>query len=66
VLITMTLDFAVRRRDPELVGSARQTPRETKRLSDIEDQVGLRWHVPFVLFYRGRGAAAGNEPTTTR
>jgi len=50
----MTLDFAVRRRETELVGPARQMPRETKRLSDIEDQVGLRWHVPFVLFYRGR------------
>ena len=57
----MKLDFAVRRREPELVGPARQTPRETKRLSDIEDQVGLRWHVPFVLFYRGRGDAAGND-----
>ena len=50
----MTLDCAVRRRETELVGPARQMPRETKRLSDIEDQVGLRWHVPFVLFYRGR------------
>jgi len=61
----MTLDFAVRRRRPELVGPARQTPRETKRLSDIEDQLGLRWHVPFVLFYRGRGrgaAAGGDDP----
>ena len=57
----MKLDFAVHRREPELVGPARQTPRETKRLSDIEDQVGLRWHVPFVLFYRGRGDAAGND-----
>ena len=56
----MTIAFAVRRRDPELVGPARKTPRETKRLSDIEDQVGLRWHVPFVLFYRGRGR--GGDP----
>ncbi|CAL5089005.1 unnamed protein product [Urochloa decumbens] len=53
----MTITFAVRRRDPELVVPARKTPRETKRLSDIEDQVGLRWHVPFVLFYRGRVGA---------
>ncbi|CAN6180725.1 unnamed protein product [Urochloa humidicola] len=55
----MTIAFAVRRRDPEHVVPARPTPRETKRLSDIEDQVGLRWHVPIVLFYRGRGGAAG-------
>ncbi|RLN35168.1 benzyl alcohol O-benzoyltransferase-like [Panicum miliaceum] len=60
----MTIAFAVRRRDPELVGPARKTPRETKRLSDIEDQAGLRWHVPFVLFYRGRGGARadGGDP----
>ncbi|PUZ68777.1 hypothetical protein GQ55_2G056100 [Panicum hallii var. hallii] len=57
----MTIAFAVRRRDPELVGPARKTPRETKRLSDIEDQAGLRWHVPFVLFYRGRGGDAGAD-----
>jgi len=57
----MTLDFAMRRRETELVGPARQMPRETKRLSDIEDQVGLRWHVPFVLFYRGRGSAAAAD-----
>ena len=57
----MTLDFAMRRRETELVGPARQMPRETKRLSDIEDQVGLRWHVPLVLFYRGRGSAAAAD-----
>ncbi|CAL5078855.1 unnamed protein product [Urochloa decumbens] len=59
----MTIAFAVRRRSPELVGPARKTPRETKRMSDIEDQVGLRWHVPFVLFYRARrgGGAAGAD-----
>jgi len=57
----MTLDFAVRRRETELVGPARQMPRETKRLCHIEDQVGLRWHVPFVLFYRGRGSAAAAD-----
>ena len=59
-IIIMTLDFAVRRRETELVGPARQMPRETKRLSDIEDQVGLRWHV-FVLFYRGHGSAADDD-----
>ncbi|CAN6209563.1 unnamed protein product [Urochloa humidicola] len=56
----MTLSFAVRRRDPELVGPARPTPRETKRLSDIDDQQGLRNHLPFVLFYHGRGGAGAD------
>ena len=36
-------------------------PRETKHLSDIEDQVGLRWHVPFVLVYCGCGSAADDD-----
>ncbi|KAJ1269817.1 hypothetical protein BS78_06G007000 [Paspalum vaginatum] len=48
-----TLAFAVRRREPELVGPAAATPRETKRLSDIDDREGLRVHVPSMFFYRG-------------
>ncbi|TVU02071.1 hypothetical protein EJB05_52437, partial [Eragrostis curvula] len=54
-MTTRLTTFAVRRRDPELVGLARPTPRETKRLSDIDDQIGLRWHMPLVFFYRGGG-----------
>ncbi|CAL5066670.1 unnamed protein product [Urochloa decumbens] len=61
----MTLTFDVRRQHPELVGPARQTPRETKRLSDIDDQDGLRKHIPFVLFYR-RGAAAADPARVVR
>uniref|UniRef100_N1QR33 3'-N-debenzoyl-2'-deoxytaxol N-benzoyltransferase n=1 Tax=Aegilops tauschii TaxID=37682 RepID=N1QR33_AEGTA len=49
-----TLAFAVRRRDPELVGPAALTPRETKRLSEIDDQDTLRGHVSFALIYRAR------------
>ncbi|XP_047042773.1 benzyl alcohol O-benzoyltransferase-like [Lolium rigidum] len=48
------LAFAVRRRDPELVGPATPTPQDTKRLSDIDDQGTLRGHVSFALVYRGR------------
>ncbi|GJN36100.1 hypothetical protein PR202_gb24936 [Eleusine coracana subsp. coracana] len=48
------LTFAVHRREPVLVGPAKPTPRETKRLSDIDDQEVLRAHVPFIFFYRGR------------
>ncbi|KAL6865330.1 hypothetical protein ACP4OV_016481 [Aristida adscensionis] len=61
------LTFAVRRREPALVGPAAPTPRETKRLSDIDDQEVLRGHVPFIFFYRGRaqlagGGGAGDDP----
>ncbi|CAL4910414.1 unnamed protein product [Urochloa decumbens] len=51
---TMTTPaFAVRRREPVLIGPSKPTPRETKRLSDIDDQDTLRGQVPFVFFYRG-------------
>ncbi|KAF0923185.1 hypothetical protein E2562_003396 [Oryza meyeriana var. granulata] len=52
------MSFAVRRREPELVGPAMPTPHETKRLSDLDDQEALRCHVPFVHFYRAGGLDA--------
>jgi hypothetical protein len=55
------LTFAVRRSEPLLVGPAAPTPRETKRLSDIDDQEILRGHVPFIFFYRG-GLVHGADP----
>uniref|UniRef100_A0ACD5VDQ0 Uncharacterized protein n=1 Tax=Avena sativa TaxID=4498 RepID=A0ACD5VDQ0_AVESA len=49
------LAYTVRRRDPELVGPAAQTPRERKRLSELDDV--LRVHIPLALFYRGSGSS---------
>ncbi|CAL4895770.1 unnamed protein product [Urochloa decumbens] len=62
--MTTTLTFAVQGRDPELVAPAAPTPREIKRLSDIDDQDTLRGHVPTVFFYRGerRRRAAADDP----
>ncbi|KAM0903966.1 hypothetical protein ACQ4PT_018328 [Festuca glaucescens] len=60
---TPTLAYAVRRRDPELVGPAAHTPRETKRLADLDDQEGLRMHVSLALFYRGAGGQNGVDPS---
>lgn len=59
----MAPTFAVRRREPELIGPASPTPWETKRLSDIDDQGTLRANVRFFFFYRGvlRGES-GNDP----
>ncbi|CAL4910416.1 unnamed protein product [Urochloa decumbens] len=58
----MVLTFTVRRREPELVGPASPTPRETKRLSDIDDHETLRGQVPIMFFYRGGPRAATADP----
>lgn len=58
---TAAFTFPVRRREPVLVGPAAPTPRETKRLSDIDDQEVLRTNVPFVFFYRGEARANGDR-----
>ncbi|TVU50083.1 hypothetical protein EJB05_01440, partial [Eragrostis curvula] len=52
-----TLTFSARRKEPSLVGPAAPTPRETKRLSDVDDQEVLRKHVSFVSFYHGGSRA---------
>ncbi|KAF0923190.1 hypothetical protein E2562_003401 [Oryza meyeriana var. granulata] len=54
------MSFAVHRREPELVGPAAPTPRETKRLSDLDDHETLRVQVPFVFFYRAGGLDAAS------
>uniref|UniRef100_A0A0D3GP38 Uncharacterized protein n=1 Tax=Oryza barthii TaxID=65489 RepID=A0A0D3GP38_9ORYZ len=67
----MALSFAVRRRAPELVAPAAPTPRETKRLSDVDDPESLRWQVPVVFVYRARRwrarrpSAAAADPVDT-
>jgi len=49
----MALTFTVRRRDPELVGPAEPTPRDTKCLSDIDGLEGFRLQAPCMFFFRG-------------
>ncbi|KAK4714124.1 hypothetical protein R3W88_020031 [Solanum pinnatisectum] len=46
------LVFTVRRQKAELIAPAKPTPRETKLLSDIDDQEGLRFQIPVINFYR--------------
>ncbi|XP_047318550.1 benzyl alcohol O-benzoyltransferase-like [Impatiens glandulifera] len=45
------LVFTVRRQEPELVVPAKLTPRVHLSLSDIDDQEGLRFHLPHIHFY---------------
>ncbi|KAJ7943977.1 Benzyl alcohol O-benzoyltransferase [Quillaja saponaria] len=43
--------FSTRHSEPELVVPAEPTPNEVKLLSDIDDQEGLRFHLPIIKFY---------------
>ncbi|CAI0475819.1 unnamed protein product [Linum tenue] len=56
-----TLVFKVHRREPELVRPAKPTPYEVKLLSDIDDQQGLRFHIPVVQFYKHAPSIRGKD-----
>uniref|UniRef100_Q6E593 Benzyl alcohol O-benzoyltransferase n=1 Tax=Petunia hybrida TaxID=4102 RepID=BEBT1_PETHY len=56
------LVFTVRRQEPELIAPAKPTPRETKFLSDIDDQEGLRFQIPVINFYRKDSSMGGKDP----
>ncbi|KAM1033963.1 hypothetical protein ACFX2A_038276 [Malus domestica] len=42
----------VKRLQPELIIPAKPTPRETKFLSDIDDQEGMRFQLPIIMCYK--------------
>ncbi|GLJ11818.1 hypothetical protein SUGI_0177730 [Cryptomeria japonica] len=46
------LKFTVRRQEAVLVAPSLPTPREILYLSNIDDQAGLRFHIPIVQFYK--------------
>ncbi|XP_045796500.1 benzyl alcohol O-benzoyltransferase-like [Trifolium pratense] len=56
------LMFTVRRRPPVLVPPAASTPSEVKLLSDIDDQEGLRFNIPFIYIYRHEPSITGKDP----
>nr|CAN74177.1 hypothetical protein VITISV_029256 [Vitis vinifera] len=49
--MTREFNFHEHVSQPELVRPETSTPREFKYLSNIDDQIGLRNHIPFVHFY---------------
>ncbi|KAJ4952652.1 hypothetical protein NE237_029484 [Protea cynaroides] len=59
-----SLEFTVRRREPELIAPAKPTPHEFKYLSDIDDQEGLRFHIPHLQIYRNEPTMIGQDPVT--
>ena len=56
------LVFSVNRCDPQIVRPANPTPREVKQLSDIDDQEGLRFQIPVIMFYRNNPLMEGKDP----
>lgn len=58
--------FSVKRREPELVPPAAETPHELKPLSDIDDQEGLRFHIPVIEFYQRRQGHGGDPVAAVR
>ncbi|PWA57332.1 benzyl alcohol O-benzoyltransferase [Artemisia annua] len=59
-----SLTFTVHRRAPELIVPAKATPSELLPLSDIDDQEGLRFHIPTIHFYRGDPKMRGKNPAS--
>ncbi|CAL5207970.1 unnamed protein product [Lathyrus oleraceus] len=57
-----SLTFTVKRRAPELVTPLKPTPHETKLLSAIDDQDGLRFHIPLIQFYNYDPNMKGKDP----
>ncbi|KAK4266992.1 hypothetical protein QN277_023841 [Acacia crassicarpa] len=57
-----SLDFSVRRCQPELVAPGKPTPRELKLLSDIDSQAGLCFQIPFIMLYRRDPSMEGKDP----
>lgn len=59
---TTPLVLNVTRGEPQLVRPAKPTPQEKKPLSDIDDQEGLRFHMPAIMFYRANPSMQGKDP----
>ncbi|XP_048236143.1 benzyl alcohol O-benzoyltransferase-like [Ricinus communis] len=59
---TSSIRFQVHRREPELIVPAKPTPYEFKPLSDIDDQEGLRFHIPVVQIYKHVPSMQGKDP----
>ncbi|EXC20590.1 Benzyl alcohol O-benzoyltransferase [Morus notabilis] len=57
-----SLVFRVKRSQPELVAPAKDTPRELKLLSDIDDQDSLRFLIPVIQFYEYEPSMQGKDP----
>ena len=53
--------FKITRQPPLIVAPDRPTPRQSLYLSNIDDQAGLRYQIPWVLFYCSDSSKKKNE-----
>ncbi|KAK8651414.1 hypothetical protein V6N13_141015 [Hibiscus sabdariffa] len=56
------LSFTVRRCKPEFITPNKPTSHEQKLVSDIDNQMNLRFHLPLVFFYRYDPSMEGKDP----
>ncbi|GMQ03806.1 hypothetical protein CsSME_00049459 [Camellia sinensis var. sinensis] len=61
---TLPLVFIVRRQNPKLLVPSKPTPHELKQLSDIDDQEGLRFQAPAIMFYKNNPSMEGKDPVS--
>jgi hypothetical protein len=62
----MEATFTARRSEPELLSPARATPRETKALSDLDDQQTLRYYETVVGFFRSNSSRPDDPAKAVR
>ncbi|XP_004506306.1 13-hydroxylupanine O-tigloyltransferase-like [Cicer arietinum] len=62
VLKISSMVFKVKRHKHELVKPSNPTPNELKLLSNIDDQLGFRYHVPLIFLYRYNPSMLGKDP----
>ncbi|GMH22618.1 hypothetical protein Nepgr_024461 [Nepenthes gracilis] len=60
--MAVALLMKTRRQQPELVKPAKPTPNESKGLSDIDDQGGLRYQSPAIMAYKHTPSVEGKDP----
>ncbi|XP_061989169.1 alcohol acyl transferase 2-like [Rosa rugosa] len=61
MVLPPSLVFQVNRTQPQLITPARPTPRETKMLSDIDDQQGLRFQIPVIIAYKNNPSMSNRK-----
>ncbi|XP_016549939.1 alcohol acyl transferase 1 allele RGa [Capsicum annuum] len=60
--MTHTMSISITHHKPKLVIPAIETPRETKYLSEIDDQGSTRFQIPIIMFYKYNSSMKEKDP----